>query len=1572
VDPALWELLRAEAGADGDRVLEAIIRLARPGIEIPDIRIVSRFGTVATCRIRARDIVPVRARHDVVSLKAAHGLSPGFEPTTGAAAADALPPAGFRPADVRRSPGLTLTGKGVVVASVDWGLDVDSAAFRWSADPAAAGGNRPVGGTRFLSFWDQRDLAAGPRPDPYGYGTVHDREQIDRALHDPRPYEQLGYHPAIADRGGHGTHGTHVLDIAAGNGQAGGPAGIAPEADLIFVHLADRTTGGLANLGDSVRLLEAVDFISRMAGSQPCVINISAGRTCGPKDGTTLVERALDELLAATPGRFVVNSVGNYFGWRTHSCGRIAPEESRSLTFVIDPADITLNELEIWYDGADEFAVRIDPPGYTGSRAVRLGERSDLLIEGQAVGRVYHRRHDPNNGDNHIVAYIDPIGRAGNWTVTLEARQVKSGRFHAWIERDDTCRGCQARFTLADSSPVTTIGTIAASRVPLIVGAYDGHDPVWPVAPFSSSGPSRDHRPKPDLVAPGVDVLAARSASIIDNHNPGLLVRKSGTSMATPHVTGAVALCLQAAGNTLSARQIRSLVLGSCDPARDPDSPYRLGRGYLNIPRLIIDLQRALTAPSTKEPTMNTDDSIVQLAAAPATAYREYLYRPRSPLASWINDRFEVVASPGQRLDQAPQLGDVLLEVTLGRVKPGRCLVLKMHGPELEVSPRRLSAGQLLLRPRKRAAMSEPLPVEPTVETEGSALDAAVAAEHEFAGPDSEEGRMPVRADITAARRPDFSTERATVVESLVPPPEPTTGSWSTKIPGVTLDETRDAEDVDAPPWTGSPEQLAFSDRVLEAHLALSRQGGAPQRDLSRDELERVPGSEVMTARATALAAGRLLAAANADLRTAQQAGDPDALRTLRLTVISGYRSSQRQRALWLRYFSRKDGYYDRTRAARGKLADGPHSEQAIAYLLRPRNRGGFGLAGRIAAPGYSNHQGGIAVDFLQERAPGYPVANDSGDAARARWRATWFHKWLIANAADYGFRPLPTEEWHWTYRSASSSAAAPASADATRAFTTGQDMTFRSDESGNTHQGAQLLAHEQLLLGRPREAASQPMSDFVLDQARSGNAAEAAMPPNLVLAGYRLDQASIPTVHRSQLMELVRDITQRIGRREGLTAQLRIVGHTDASGTEVHNETLGRQRALGVRDVVAAALPPTIARRVTFAVTSEGERAPLASNLTNEGRAQNRRVEISVDYAEPAVAVDARPARPASGQVDAGVPQLPAGIVEAPVDIDMLNPVQTLYPLGDGAPLEVRFTIPHLTAIIADKVIVSISDGTLTPVYEEVLPTTFLTDGTYLWQWDGRNTNGVFDAGTLTRQLALVLTFEEAGKVTNIRSKFLKSHTTREWVTAKMDRGAKAIAVDVYVDCQNEENLRATEFQRLRSLVLSGIGKYWSRSVAVVGDVYTVTTTAHQRSAASVHLDLYVETDADYRRSHNSGIIDASIFYNQGHYGGANANTDHDFEETAAHEFGHSILWAVGGKSLSWGHKGTVNASLLKFWNFQDPSPSATKYPVAGEIDLMKYYTDSEPGDFYSRVIVASEDVFRLIGLSSVTLSLA
>jgi outer membrane protein OmpA-like peptidoglycan-associated protein len=109
---------------------------------------------------------------------------------------------------------------------------------------------------------------------------------------------------------------------------------------------------------------------------------------------------------------------------------------------------------------------------------------------------------------------------------------------------------------------------------------------------------------------------------------------------------------------------------------------------------------------------MDADD-ISLLAAAPAVAYREYLYRPYGRLARWIDGTFDVVARPGQRMDRAPQPGDVLIEVTLGRMGAGRCVVL--DGPVLVVvrSWPRLPGGQLILRPLPRAEMSEPMSVEP-------------------------------------------------------------------------------------------------------------------------------------------------------------------------------------------------------------------------------------------------------------------------------------------------------------------------------------------------------------------------------------------------------------------------------------------------------------------------------------------------------------------------------------------------------------------------------------------------------------------------------------------------------------------------------------------------------------------------------------------------------------------------------------------------------------------------------------------------------------------------------------------
>ncbi|WP_390349948.1 S8 family serine peptidase [Variovorax boronicumulans] len=100
-----------------------------------------------------------------------------------------------------------------------------------------------------------------------------------------------------------------------------------------------------------------------------------------------------------------------------------------------------------------------------------------------------------------------------------------------------------------------------------MVGAYDARKTGEPAASFSSAGPTRDGRPKPEVSAPGVQVKAAQSRT-----KDGM-VKKSGTSMAAPAVTGLVALMLakaHKAGKKLAIADIRAKLKAGVKPGAGP------------------------------------------------------------------------------------------------------------------------------------------------------------------------------------------------------------------------------------------------------------------------------------------------------------------------------------------------------------------------------------------------------------------------------------------------------------------------------------------------------------------------------------------------------------------------------------------------------------------------------------------------------------------------------------------------------------------------------------------------------------------------------------------------------------------------------------------------------------------------------------------------------------------------------------------------------------------------------------------------------------------------------------------
>lgn len=540
IDPNLLELIeRLPTGT-----VEAVIRLDGP--PPPQVRLVSRFGDFATCRLRVPDILDVHDHASVRSLKASRPVIPDL-----VAESDAGPRIA---SDERRPPDMTATGRGVVVGVVDWGPDPHH--------PDFLDGD---GRTRVRLVWDQRGRHPHS-PHPWGYGRVLTRDRIAAHQEDLGASSQLG------------SHGTHVMSIAAGNGGGGGPMGMAPDAELVFVHLDKGRSTGVGNLGDSVRILEAIDFVFRSAGERPVVVNLSVGSQGGSHDGESAVELALDAALTERPGRAIVQSTGNYFSARAHAEERLRPGETWILGWHVFSGDPTPNELEVWYPGADELALRlVAPDGFPVAR-FRLGERGPISVKGREVGRAYHRRHDPNNGDHLINCFLDTKAPPGRWRVELEAVDVVDGRCRAWIERDLPHPRAQSVFDAAQASPFGTTGTIANGRRTIAVGAYDPHSPDEPMAGFSSAGPTRDGRQKPDLVAPGVATLAARSGG---RAGPGALTRKSGTSMAAPVVTGTVACMFEVASRPLTISETRAILLGSTT-ARRQDQVLRVGSGRLD------------------------------------------------------------------------------------------------------------------------------------------------------------------------------------------------------------------------------------------------------------------------------------------------------------------------------------------------------------------------------------------------------------------------------------------------------------------------------------------------------------------------------------------------------------------------------------------------------------------------------------------------------------------------------------------------------------------------------------------------------------------------------------------------------------------------------------------------------------------------------------------------------------------------------------------------------------------------------------------------------------------------------
>jgi hypothetical protein len=239
--------------------------------------------------------------------------------------------------------------------------------------------------------------------------------------------------------------------------------------------------------------------------------------------------------------------------------------------------------------------------------------------------------------------------------------------------------------------------------------------------------------------------------------------------------------------------------------------------------------------------------------------------------------------------------------------------------------------------------------------------------------------------------KPAFASASAPSAPSSPPTPGPLGADGRTSIPS---DGLRWYGPGEAP-----PELMAFMRKVYDLHVKRSR--GDFVDTLPETALEEVePGSGKKARKDAARKAREMLAAARAALAAEGLTG------TVRIGVLSAYRSADLQFDIWQGKTTKGKGgfphYYQETKSTRQHPKyGGEHSDKAAAYLAEY-------MALYVAAPGYSNHQDGLALDLGTRKGKGGLIK---------LYKGSWFHDWMCVNARTYQFEPLASEAWHWTYR---------------------------------------------------------------------------------------------------------------------------------------------------------------------------------------------------------------------------------------------------------------------------------------------------------------------------------------------------------------------------------------------------------------------------------------------------------------------------------------------------------------------------------------------------------------------------
>lgn len=419
--------------------------------------------------------------------------------------------------DEVQTPRFRLTGKGVLVGIIDSGIEYANMDFR-----------NEDGTTRIQYLWDQ--TLKGNAPVGYSIGTEFTKEQIDEALAQTDVGMRRNLVPSFDTSG----HGTAVAGIAAGNGQNsnGRYKGVATESELIIVKLGNPKGDGFPR---TVELLQAADYITKKAEemNRPVSINISFGNTYGSHDGTSLVERFLNE--AAETGRTLLSvGTGNEASEAGHTSGILTEGQEERVSLAVQERQGAFS-VQIWKDYTDVVGILLETPSGERIGPIREIMGTQRFQTGKTEILMYYGEPSPYSGLQEIYFEFLPSKdyvNSGEWAFLLIPEKIVQGRYEMWLPSSYVLNEGTAFLYPKAERTITIPAT--AERI-LAVGAYDARTMAY--ADFSGRGGEEGDRIRPDIVAPGVNVTSVQGEKGYASF--------TGTSFATPFVSGGGALLME-------------------------------------------------------------------------------------------------------------------------------------------------------------------------------------------------------------------------------------------------------------------------------------------------------------------------------------------------------------------------------------------------------------------------------------------------------------------------------------------------------------------------------------------------------------------------------------------------------------------------------------------------------------------------------------------------------------------------------------------------------------------------------------------------------------------------------------------------------------------------------------------------------------------------------------------------------------------------------------------------------------------------------------------------------------------